>query len=83
MACSHCNYHKGPNIAGLDPESGQLVPLFHPRRDLWLDHFVWEETLIIGKTAIGRATVELLPLNDWQCVEVRENLHVLGYPFAG
>ncbi len=83
LACSHRNFHKGPNIAGLDPESGRLVPLFYPRRDQWADHFTWEGTLVVGLTAVGRATVELLSMNDWQRVEVRENLHALGEPFAG
>jgi len=32
---------------------------------------------------IGRATVELLAMNDWQRVEVRENLQTLGEAFAG
>ena len=83
LACSHCNFHKGPNIAGLDPGSGQLVPLFHPRRDRWRDHFTWEGIAIVGRTPIGHATVELLAMNDWQRMEVRENLQALGQPFAG
>lgn len=83
LACSFCNFHKGPNIAGLDPESGQLASLFHPRRDVWTEHFAWQGTLVVGRTAIGRATVQLLAMNDWQRVEVRDNLHSLGEPFAG
>jgi hypothetical protein len=83
LACSHCNFHKGPNIAGLDPESGNLVPLFHPRRDRWQDHSVWEGTFIVGRTPVGRARVNLLAMNDWQRMEVRENLQALGEPFAG
>ena len=47
LACSHCNFHKGPNIAGLDPESGRLVPLFHPRQHRWEDHFTWEGTSLL------------------------------------
>lgn len=83
LACGFCNFHKGPNIASLDPESSQLVPLFHPRRESWAAHFTWAGTLIIGTTPIGRATVQLLAMNDWERVEVRENLHALGEPFAG
>ena len=83
LSCSCCNFHKGPNIAGLNPESGQLVPLFHPRRDRWTDHFAWEGTILVGLTAIGRAMVGLLAINDWQRVEVRENLQALGESFAG
>jgi hypothetical protein len=74
LACSFCNFHKGPNIAGLDPESGQLVSLFHPRRDSWTEHFAWHGTEVVGRTATGRATLQLLSMNDWQRVEVRDNL---------
>ena len=83
LACSCCNFHKGPNIAGIDPDSGQLVPLFHPRRDQWSEHFAWNGAVIVGLTPVGRATVELLAMNSWDRVEVRENLQSLGEPFAG
>ena len=42
LACFHCNRFKGPNIAGRDPLTGDLVRLFDPRRDRWSDHFVLE-----------------------------------------
>ncbi|MBI5773252.1 MAG: HNH endonuclease [Verrucomicrobia bacterium] len=38
-ACPRCNKHKGPNLAGLDPESGAMTPLFHPCVDVWREHF--------------------------------------------
>jgi hypothetical protein len=59
------------------------VPLFHPRRDRWSEHFAWDDTVIIGQTPIGRATVQLLGMNDWQRIELRENLKALGETFAG
>lgn len=59
------------------------MPLFHPRRDRWTDHFAWDDVMVVGRTAIGRATVKLLAMNDWQRVEVRKNLQSLGEPFAG
>jgi hypothetical protein len=83
LACGRCNRNKGPNIAGIDPETGQLVPLYHPRHQKWSDHFQWQGTMLVGRTPIGRATVELLAINDWQRVELRENLQALGEPFAG
>jgi hypothetical protein len=83
LACSFCNFHKGPNIAALDPENGALVPLFHPRRDHWTEHFEWRGTTIQGRTSIGRATTRLLAMNDWQRVEVRDNLQRLGEAFSG
>jgi hypothetical protein len=83
LAFGFCNFHKGPNIASLDPESGELVPLFHPRRDRWTDHFAWEGTIIVGRTATVRATVRLLAMNDWERNEVSDNLQALGEPFVG
>ena len=83
LACSFCNFHKGPNIASLDPQSKQLAPLFHPRQDIWSDHFSREGTTISGRTAIGRATVCLLAMNDWQRIELRDNLQTLGESFFG
>jgi cation diffusion facilitator CzcD-associated flavoprotein CzcO len=82
LACNHCNFHKGPNIAGIDPGSGQLVPLFHPRHHRWSEHFAWDGTVLVGRTPIGRATVQLLAMNAWERVEVRDNLRALGEPFA-
>jgi hypothetical protein len=83
LACGFCNFHKGPNIAAFDPENGQLVALFHPRHDPWAEHFAWRETVLIGQMSVGRATVQLLAMNDWQRIEVRENLRALGEAFAG
>ncbi len=83
LACSSCNFHKGPNIASLDPVDKKLVPLFHPRQDRWQEHFAWEETSIVGRTPVGRATVQLLAMNVWERVELRENLRAAGESFFG
>lgn len=63
LACLHCNRHKGPNIAGWDSDSDQLVRLFHPRTDRWADHFHFDNAYILGKTPVGRATVQVLAMN--------------------
>jgi|GEM_PF-3273097 len=60
LACLHCNRHKGPNLAGLDPANGDIAPLFNPRRDAWSDHFEWHDTELAGKTAVGRVTIRVL-----------------------
>jgi hypothetical protein len=41
LACLHCNRHKGPNIAGRDPVTGEIVRLFNPRQDPLTEHFAW------------------------------------------
>jgi hypothetical protein len=48
-----------------------VVPLFHPRRDAWSDHFAVRSGRIIGLTRIGRATVRLLNMNAPRRVELR------------
>lgn len=73
-ACFSCNLRKGPNIAGLDPETGELTPLFNPRADAWAYHFAWDGVFLRGKTGIGRATVEVLDINHVDSMTVREAL---------
>jgi hypothetical protein len=82
LACGACNFQKGPNIASLDPQTGQLVPLFHPRRDRWAEHFEWQGMTIVGLTPIGRATVQLLAMNDRTRLDIRAELQSLGEEFA-
>ncbi len=78
LSCPHCNYHKGPNIAGLDPVSGKLTRLFNPRRNRWSAHFAWDGPELVGKTAIGRTTLYLLDMNHPDRVEVRRLLVEAG-----
>jgi 5-methylcytosine-specific restriction endonuclease McrA len=72
LACSRCNAYKGPNLSSIDPATGEIVRLFHPREDDWDDHFELREGQIEARTAIGRATVRLLNMNAPQRVELRE-----------
>jgi len=78
LACFRCNLYKDPNIAGLDPLLGELAPLFHPRHDSWADHFAWTGAELVGRTAIGRATVAVLAINHPDSVAVRESLIAEG-----
>jgi hypothetical protein len=73
-ACSRCNHFKGPNVATYDPETDELVRLFDPRRDVWDDHFRREGPVIAGATPMGRATVELLQMNERRRLELRASL---------
>src|SRR5688500_456134 len=73
-ACAACNAAKGSNAAGFDPETGDLVPLFNPRNDTWSEHFAWKGAVLQGLTAIGRATIDVLRINDRQRVSHRRLL---------
>lgn len=74
LACVDCNLHKGTNIAGFDPITGALTPLFHPRKHVWEEHFVWVGIEIHGTTPIGRVTVNVLDLNGSERIEFRQLL---------
>jgi len=74
LACHRCNLRKGPNLTGVDPITGELVPLFHPRRDRWAEHFLFHSVRIQGITPAGRATVKVLAMNDARRLELRSQL---------
>jgi HNH endonuclease len=78
LACHRCNLSKGPNLTGLDRESGRIVPLFHPRRDRWAEHFAWRGPRIEGLTAIGRATVLVLAMDDARRLDLRTEIVALS-----
>ena len=79
LACAICNKQKGSDIASIDPRTRQVVRLFHPRRDVWSEAFeVLGTGMLRGRTAIGRATIEILRLNAVERVEERKLLLAIG-----
>jgi hypothetical protein len=78
LACERCNAFKGPNLTGVDPQTQQVVQLFDPRRDRWAEHFEYRGHLILGKTDVGRTTVEVLNMNEANRVKLRRGLLDLG-----
>ena len=66
LACPRCNRYKGTQIELPDEATGERIPLFHPRRQQWHDHFVWQDNglIIVGLTPTGRATITALQLNN-------------------
>jgi HNH endonuclease len=66
LACRHCNLHKSSKIFGFDAISSRKSKLYHPNKQIWSEHFVWDKdkTSIIGKSSCGRATIYALKLND-------------------
>lgn len=83
LCCLRCNLKKGPNIASTDPGTGSehyLVPLFHPRKQQWQEHFhLQEDGRIEGVTPEGRATVQLLDFNAEDRVQLRRILMQQGW----
>jgi hypothetical protein len=80
FSCGGCNNNKRQKIKAIDPITGEMVNLFHPRNDIWSNHFQWLEnfTIVEGITPQGRATVELLKLNRKGVVNLRKALVAFG-----
>jgi hypothetical protein len=77
-SCYACNRYKGPNIAGWSSEKQAIVRLFHPRQDSWHDHFRWDGARLIGITEVGKATIDVLRINDPAALAFRSLLLQLG-----
>lgn len=73
-SCHECNLGKSSNLSGRDLETGRVVALFHPRRQRWKRHFTWDGAALVGLTACGRVTVDVLNVNAPHRVELRELL---------
>jgi hypothetical protein len=71
LACIHCSLRKSARQTAPDPQSGEMVPLFHPRRDSWAKSFRWDGAMLAGLTAAGRATVAALDLNSPEHLIIR------------
>jgi hypothetical protein len=56
----------------------EIVRLFHPRRDSWADHFVWDGPELKARTQIGQVTIAVLVINDPEVVAVRRALEDEG-----
>ena len=78
LACDRCNLYKGTNLSGIDPQTSDVVRLFHPRRDAWSANFELCGEFIVGITAEGRATERLLRMNVAARRKLRAELLELG-----
>jgi hypothetical protein len=74
LACFACNRQNGPNVGGVDPKTRKVVGLFNPRRHNWSRHFRWAGPVLVGRTAIGRATIIALKINLDHRVDLRQGL---------
>lgn len=81
LACLKCNRNKGSDLSAIDPLDGAIVTLFTPRTQVWTEHFAVDNARVVGLTPIGRATVQLLRINDRVRLAQRRKLAVAGrYP---
>ena len=79
-SCGICNNSKSNLTQYPDPFTNLFVELFHPRTDLWTDHFQWSEdgTIILGSSPSGRASSILFQVNRLSNVNLRKLLFLHG-----
>jgi hypothetical protein len=78
LCCMICNRYKGSDLASLDPITGEITPLFHPRKDKWDEHFHLSGAVIEPVSAQARVTIKLLQLNKPDRVLERRQLILMG-----
>ncbi len=80
FACPHCNQNKGTDVGTfIDEESENLVRLFNPRKDIWVEHFEIQSGAILSKSKIGDATIKILEMNEVERIILRQALMTAGY----
>lgn len=81
LSCPNCNLSKAKATHAPDPDTGQLVPLFNPRTQVWSEHFIWQANgiRVQGLTSIGRATVVRLRMNQTRILVARQRWVESGY----
>ncbi|MGB3635992.1 MAG: HNH endonuclease [Rivularia sp. (in: cyanobacteria)] len=81
LACRSCNEFKSDSTKAVDPLTGEAVAIFNPRTQSWLDHFTWspDSTKVEGLTAIGRATIVALRMNNPVIIVARKRWTVSGW----
>ncbi len=80
LSCQGCNSFKHIAVEVIDVVTGNKVLLYNPRTDIWNNHFEWSKdyTLILGKTATGRASILRLKLNKKGLVKLRSVFTAAG-----
>lgn len=80
LSCQGCNNRKYIFTSNFDPITGQFADFYNPRKDVWREHFRWNQNFskIVGISPTGRVTVERLQLNRQEVVNLRVVLAAIG-----
>jgi len=73
LACDRCNLKKGPNLSGLDPVGDTRAFVSSKTRRLGRTLSV-SGAYIEGLTPTGRATVQVLDMNDARRLDLRAEI---------
>jgi HNH endonuclease len=81
LACRTCNEFKSGITEAEDPLTGERISLFNPRTQIWTEHFTWspDGTRAEGLTAMGRATIVILRMNNPVIVAARWRWTISGW----
>ncbi len=81
LACRSCNEFKSDSTKAVDPLTGEAVAIFNPRTQSWSDYFIWspDSTKVEGLTAIGRAKIIALRMNNPVITVARKRWTVSGW----
>ncbi|MCL1467125.1 HNH endonuclease [Argonema galeatum] len=78
LACVSCSLRKGARQTVEDAETGEVVPIFNPRQQVWKEHFRWDGVRVVGLTVTGRATIDALNMNRAIVLAIRTEEELLG-----
>lgn len=81
LACRTCNEFKSDTTKAEDPLTAERISLFNPRTQIWTEHFTWSPDSIRaeGLTAVGRATIITLRMNNPVIVAARWRWTISGW----
>ena len=72
LACVSCSLRKWAHQTAVDPDTGNEVPLFNPRTQVWSEHFRWDNERVVPMSPTGRATLTALAMNRPLMVVIRQ-----------
>lgn len=81
LACRSCNEFQSDYTQTVDPFTGKSVAIFNPRTQAWSNNFTWspDSIKVEGLTAIGRATIVALRMNNPVIVVARRRWTIGGW----
>lgn len=78
LACPSCNLHKADRTTSHANPDTAAVAFFNPRSDVWTEHFEWDVYTLVGKTEVGRVTIQALDLNHERRIKIRQAEQLFG-----
>lgn len=81
-SCNNCNLAKNIATSAIDSVTNIEVSLFHPRKQVWKNHFKWSNNFLKmqGLTPVGRATITKLNTNRIENINLRAVLIGIDHP---